>query len=140
LILLQEGLPLTARPYRDAGGRLGLSEDEIISRIRKLKEKGIIKRIDFRLNLKKLGMVNTLVACKVSDTQIPSAKDIILNCRNVTHNYLREHELNMWFTLGAASNTGLGNLLVELKERLRVERLVSFMTKRVFKLGFRLKC
>jgi hypothetical protein len=46
----------------------------------------------------------------------------------------------MWFTLGAASNTGLGNLLVELKERLRVERLVSFMTKRVFKLGFRLKC
>ncbi|MEE8360158.1 MAG: AsnC family transcriptional regulator [Candidatus Omnitrophota bacterium] len=139
IIALQEGMPIISRPYKEMADRLGISEDEAITRVKKLKEAGLIKRIDFRLDLKRMGLATTLVACKIPEREIQRAKEIILNCGNVTHNYLRDHDLNMWFTLSAASTDRLRDLLVGLKERLKADRMLSLQTKNVFKLGFRLK-
>ncbi len=138
IIALQKGLPLTPRPYSEMAHKIGVSEDEIILRVKRLNQAGLIKRIDLRLDLKKMGFVTTLVACKVPGEEIRRAKDIILNCGNVTHNYLRNHEFNMWFTLCANSIEMLQSLLVELKKRLKVQQLLSFQTKNVFKLEFNL--
>lgn len=138
VIMLQEGIPITTRPYKDMADTVGISEDELILRLKRLKETGLIKRIDFRVDLKRMGFVSTLVACRIPEREIPRAKDIILNCENVSHNYLRKHELNMWFTLSAPSFDVLDNLLARLKEKLNVDKILSFQTTKMFKLGFRL--
>lgn len=138
ILALQEGIPIASKPYRVIGVRLGASEEEVISRVKKLKDTGLIKRIDLRVDLKRVGFVTTLVACKIPDKEIRKAKDVILNYRNVTHNYLRKHELNMWFTLNAASLDKLRDLLADLKKVLKVERMLSFQTKNKFKLRFHL--
>ncbi len=138
LMMLQKGIPVTTRPYKEIADMFGISEDELILRIKKLKEMALIKRIDFRLDLKRLGFVSTLVACRIPKREIPRARQIILSCRNITHNYLRKHELNMWFTLTAGSFEELRNLLAILKVRLKADELLSFQTKKIFKLGFRL--
>lgn len=138
LMILQEGMPVTKRPYKETADMLGIPEGELILRVKNLKEMGLIKRIDFRFDLERLGLVSTLVACRIPKREIPRAKDIISDCKNVTHNYLRKHKLNMWFTLNAASFEELRNLLVILKEKLRPDKILSFQTKKIFKLGFRL--
>jgi DNA-binding Lrp family transcriptional regulator len=135
---LQEGIPVSARPYGELARRVGISEKEAISRLKKYKERGLIKRVDFRLDLKRIGLARTLLACKIPENDIPRAKEIISRCRNVTHNYLRRHDLNMWFTLSAPSAVRLNSLMASLKERLGAEKMLSFRTKKTFKLRFRL--
>ncbi|MBU1924272.1 MAG: Lrp/AsnC family transcriptional regulator [Candidatus Omnitrophica bacterium] len=138
MIMLQEGLPLTLTPYKDIADKLGMPEDEMIHRARRLKDMGLIKRIDFRLDLRKMGFASTLVACSVPEKDIQNAKDVILKCGNVTHNYLRRHKFNMWFTLSAGSMDKLKKALIELKEKLHASPMLSFQTKDILKLGFRL--
>ncbi len=138
VVMLQEGMPITPRPYSDMARKIGISEDELFSRAKKLKDAGIVKRRDLRLDLKKIGLVTTLVACKIPGTEIQRAREVILNCQNVTHNYLRKHDLNMWFTLYAASEDELQSLLAGLKNELKADRMLSLETKEVFKLKFRL--
>ena len=133
---LQEGIPVATRPYKEMADILGIAEDELILRLKRLKERGLIKRIDFRLNLQGLGFSSTLVAWRVPKKDIPKAKEIISSCKNVTHNYLRQHELNMWFTLSAASRDKLQELLASLKERVKPEQMLSFQTEKTVKLGF----
>ena len=136
LMRLQEGIPVATRPYKEMADILGLGEDELILRLKRFKEMGLIKRIDFRLNFQGLGFASTLVACRVLRKDIPKAKEIISSCKNVTHNYLRQHELNMWFTLSAASRDKLQELLASLKERVKPEQMLSFQTEKTVKLGF----
>jgi DNA-binding Lrp family transcriptional regulator len=138
IIALQKGLPITSRPYKEVANRFKLSEDDVIARVSKLKSMELIKRIDFRLDLKKAGVATTLIACKIPEDKIQDAKNIILNCKNVSHNYLRKHDFNMWFTLSADSAEKLDELLTDLKNKLDAEGFLSFPTKNVFKLGFRL--
>lgn len=138
IMMLQANIPITTRPYKGIADRLGISENEVILRLKKLKKTGLLKRIDFSFNLKEIGLVSTLVACRIPKRKVSKAKDIILTCKNVTHNYLRKHELNMWFTLTARSYSGLCGLLTGLKEKLKVDKLLSFPTKKIFKLGLRL--
>lgn len=138
VMALQDGIPITSRPYKNIAERLGISEDEVTFRLRKLKKIGLIKRVDLRVNLKKIGLASTLVACKINRKKILKAKDIIANCKNATHNYLRKHNLNMWFTLSAESPDALSKLLAKLRQELNTDKLLNFQTKKIFKLEFRL--
>lgn len=138
LTLLQEGIPITKRPYKDIAYMLGIPEDEIISRAKRLRYTGLIKRVGFSINLKKMGFVSTLVGCKIPIREIPRAKDIIMDYNNITHNYLRKHELNMWFTINAPSSATLGRMLTKLKKKLNANKVLSLKTLRIFKRDFRL--
>jgi radical SAM protein with 4Fe4S-binding SPASM domain len=137
LLALQEGMPIVAKPYEALARKVGISEEETISRLKAHKESGLVKRVDLRLDLKKIGLSRTLVACRVPDNDIPRAREVISSCSNVTHNYLRRDSLNMWFTLNAPSIQKLTDLLVDLKHKLGAEEMLSFKTKKTFKLRFR---
>lgn len=138
VMALQDGLPITARPFKNVAEKLCMREDEAILRLKRLKKTGLVKRVDFRVNFKKIGLVSTLVACRVPRKKIPEAKEIISDCKNVTHNYLRKDNLNMWFTLSAESPEALRILLFKLKQRLKADKLLTLQTKKIFKLDFRL--
>ena len=135
---VQQGMPISSRPYRDLGQDLGLTEDEVIKRLGCLRKRGLLKRLDFSVDTRRLGLVSTLVACRIGRKNIPKAKRVLDGYGNITHNYLRKHRLNMWFTLSAASWKKLNETVSEIKSELAPQELVSLPTRKVYKLKFKL--
>ena len=99
LDIIQTGFPRTPRPYADLGQMLGISEEESFERVRGLKARKIIRRLGANFQSAKLGFVSTLCAAKVPDDKMDDFVARVNACPGVTHNYLREHAYNIWFTL-----------------------------------------
>lgn len=98
LDIIQTGFPLESRPYAVLGEKLALTETETLARVRALKGLGIIRRLGGNFQSKKLGWRSTLCAAKVPAEQLDAFVAEVNNHPGVTHNYLREHEFNIWFT------------------------------------------
>ena len=96
---VQQDFPLTPQPFEVIGKRCGLSEAGAIGRIRELSSCGIIRDIAVILDAEKIGYKSTLVAAKVKPELVDSLASRINLHPGVSHNYLRNHEYNMWFTL-----------------------------------------
>lgn len=131
--LLQHEFPLVKEPYRELAKKLNTSEAEILSRIKKLKAEGVIRDIGPIFNSKMIGLTSTLVALKVAENSVEEAAHIINSYVGVTHNYEREGDYNIWFTLTAASEEGLVSTLEEIKARVRPLRFLELPAKRIFK-------
>ncbi len=134
LNLIQLDFPLTERPFREIGKKIGIPEDECIRRINKLMEVGAIRRIGPIINTKQTGGVSTLVAMKVHESKVDEVAAIINRYDEVSHNYLRPSKYNIWFTLSAESENRLKTILDEIKEATGCD-LINLPTKRLFKIG-----
>ena len=93
----------TERPFYEIAKMLGSDEAGVISETKTLIEIGIVRRISATINYKALGNVSSLVTAHVEESQISSAAAAVNRLFGVSHNYLREHYYNLWFTLQAAS-------------------------------------
>ena len=98
LDIIQTAFPLTPRPYADLGRLLDISEEEAFQRVRSLRQRKIIRRLGANFQSAKLGFVSTLCAAKVPDERMEAFVSAVNACPGVTHNYLREHAYNIWFT------------------------------------------
>jgi DNA-binding Lrp family transcriptional regulator len=96
---IQQDFPLTPQPFEVIGKRCGLSEAGTIGRIRNLISSGIIRDIAAILDAEKIGYKSTLVAAKVKPELVDALASRINLHPGVSHNYLRNHRYNMWFTL-----------------------------------------
>jgi DNA-binding Lrp family transcriptional regulator len=132
--LLQYEFPLAKEPYRELATRLDTSEDEILTRIRRLKADGVIREIGPIFNSKMIGLASTLVALRVPEHAVDRAAQIINSYAGVTHNYEREGEYNIWFTITAASEEGLAPMLEEIKGKIHPLDSLVVPIKRVLKL------
>jgi DNA-binding Lrp family transcriptional regulator len=135
LNILQREFPLEEQPFLIVGNRCGISEDETISRIRKMKEEGIIRRIGAVFNGAKLGRVSTLCAVRVPEEKIDGFVAIVNANKNVTHNYRRDNEYNIWFTVSAATTKELKAFLKELKEKTGVMDILDMKAMNTFKIN-----
>lgn len=133
---IQDGFPLTSRPFAELGAKLGLDEDEAISRIQKLRDAGIIRRIAPIIDVKKLGGASTLVAMSAPLDRVDEVASTINTYSEVSHNYLRQDEYNIWFTVSASSKSRLDQILKEIGEKTGCP-YVNLPTVKVFKLGVR---
>lgn len=130
---IQSSFPVQSHPYKVLGARLGISEDETLSRIAKLKKMGIIRRIGASINSRGLGFVSTLVTAQVPTEQLNNFVDVVNSYSGVTHNYLRKHEYNVWFTLIAQSEPEKQRIVNEMSERTGI-KLIELPAKRIFKI------
>ena len=136
LSLVQEGFPLTSRPFRDLGKTLGLSEDEVMSAtMQNCKEMGLIRRIGPILDLRKLGMSGILAALQVPIEEADEAAKVVNQYSEVSHNYLRPNEngYNIWFTVSAHEDR-IREILEEIRTRTGYKMLV-LPTGKIFKIG-----
>ncbi|HPC95682.1 MAG TPA: hypothetical protein PLU87_12120 [Sedimentisphaerales bacterium] len=133
---LQRGLPLVSRPFAAIAADLGCTEAEALDQTRQLQASGVLRRICAVLNQRALGMASTLVAAHVPDEQVPTVTAAVNALPGVSHNYLRRHEFNLWFTLQAESPEQLHHHLIELAARFDIE-FHSLPVTRVFKLDVR---
>lgn len=133
LKIIQEEFPLVEAPFADVAGRLGLSEDEVISRITALKEAGIVRRIGAVLDAGSLGVATVLCAARVDRSRIEGAAAAVSSFGQVTHNYERNGDYNLWFTVWAKDDRELDRTIrdIEAKAGISVTRLPAVKTYKI---------
>ena len=132
--LIQTRFPIDPRPYQEIGQRVDLPEDEVIARIHALKKANIIRRVGGLMEPRKIGYVSSLIAAKVDPDRLDEVVEAINGYVGVTHNYHREHEYNVWFTLIAKDAPTHTRILNTLRALPGVTDLHSLPATRVFKL------
>jgi len=100
---VQKGIPCVSEPFTAIGEEIGLSGNEVIDTVVRLKENKVIRNISGIFEGKKLGYYLSLVAFEVPEERADAAAAIISSHPGVSHNYLRNHRYNIWFTLAEES-------------------------------------
>jgi DNA-binding Lrp family transcriptional regulator len=131
---IQSDFPITPRPYRTIAEELGLTEDEVLKRVLRLKASGIIRRIGGNFTPEKLGFVSTLCAAKVPEEKISQFADVVNRYPGVTHNYRRENKYNIWFTFIAPSMEEINTSLKQIAAETGVAEILNLPAMRVFKI------
>jgi DNA-binding Lrp family transcriptional regulator len=136
LNLMQGSFPIAARPYAEVAKLAEVSEDEVIARVKHLIEQRIIRQVTPIYDTRAFGYGSMLVAAKV-DPEFPHRAAQIINSHpGVSHNYLRNHEFNLWFTLAVEeeSKLGLQGTLDVMQELTGAESIRQLPTLKLFKI------
>lgn len=131
---IQSHFPIVSRPYAEVARRVGASEKEVIRRVRAMFDSGIIRRIGANFASRKLGYTSTLCAAAVPPEQLERFAEVVNRYPGVTHNYLRRHRYNVWFTLIAESKERLSQVLSEISRASGVGEIMSLPAREAFKI------
>ena len=131
---IQSDFPIASRPYLTIADELNLTEKEVLDRVSRLKEMGIIRRIGGNFVPAKLGYVSTLCAAKVPEDKIERFADVVNRFPGVTHNYLRENSFNVWFTFIAPSMEEIEQNLEKIEQETGIAEILNLPATRVFKI------
>jgi siroheme decarboxylase len=134
---LQDNFPISSRPYAESCRKFGISEEELISKVKSLKKRKLIRYAGAIFETKKLGIKSTLVAIRAPRKSLSRVTRIINSYPQVSHNYLRAGVYNIWFTLSAGSASLLAKLLKEIKKKTGVADVLNLETVKVFKINAR---
>jgi len=136
LNLMQGSFPLQARPYAAVAHAAEMPEEEAMRRVRRLLDERIVRQVTPIYDTRALGYSSMLVAAKVDPEHPWRAGKIINGHPGVSHNYLRNHDFNMWFTLATEpdSKLGLEGTLDVLKELTGAESIRQLPTLKLFKI------
>ena len=140
LDIIQTDFPLSQRPYAALGERTGIAEEEALRRVNALRAARIIRRMGANFQSARLGWVSTLCAAKVPEDRLEAFTAVVNACPGVTHNYLRAHAYNVWFTLISPSREQEAATL-EAVERETGIAVLNLPATRLFKIrvDFRMK-
>jgi len=131
---IQSDFPITSRPYRIIAEKLGLAEEDVIKRVARLKDAGIIRRIGGNFTPDKLGFVSTLCAAAVPEEKISQFAEVVNRYPGVTHNYRRENAVNIWFTFIAPTMDEINANLKQIAEETGVTKILNLPATKVFKI------
>ena len=131
---IQSHFPIVSRPYAEVGLRVGASEAEVLARVQALTEAGIIRRLGANFTSRKLGYTSTLCAARVPPESLDHFVTVVNRYPGITHNYLRRHHYNVWFTLIAESEERLTEILAEIAEATGVSEILSLPAQEIFKI------
>ena len=136
LNLMQGSFPIAPRPYRRVSELGGVSETEAMSRVQRLLDKRIIRQVTPIFDTRALGYSSMLVAAKVDPEHPHRAAQAINEHPGVSHNYLRNHEFNLWFTIATEpeSELGLQGTLEVLAREAGAESVRQLPTLKLFKI------
>ena len=136
LNLMQGSFPLAPRPYAHVAGLAEVTEDEVMRRVQRLLDERIIRQVTPIFDTRVLGYQSMLVAAKVDAENPHRAAKIINSHPGVSHNYLRNHDFNMWFTIATEpdSKLGLDGTLDVLTELTGAESVRQLPTLKLFKI------
>ncbi len=139
--LMQSSFPLVPEPYAAIAPGAGLELDELLRRARRLVDGRIIREITPIFDTRALGYSSMLVAAKVDSEHPHRAAGIINSHPGVSHNYLRTHEFNLWFTIATPpdSELGLQGTLDVLQRLTGAESIRQLPTLKLFKINMNLE-
>ena len=131
---IQSDFPVTSEPFKELGKRFNISENEVIQRLKKLKARGIIRRIGANFDSRTLGFTSTLCAAKVPESKLGEFVKTVNSYPGVTHNYLRTHTYNVWFTFIAPDMGIIATELEDISDKTGVVDILNLPAVRMFKI------
>jgi siroheme decarboxylase len=136
LNLMQGSFPIEPRPYRRVAELAELREEEVLARVRRLLEERIIRQVTPIFDTRALGYSSMLVAAKVDPENPHRAAQAVNAHPGVSHNYLRNHEFNLWFTIATEPDSplGLDGTLRVLAQEAGAESVRQLPTLKLFKI------
>jgi DNA-binding Lrp family transcriptional regulator len=135
---IQWVFPLAERPYLEIANRHGISEDEVMRRISAMKSIGIIRQINAIFDTRRLGYKSALVAFAVRPDRLDRVAERINEHPGVSHNYERNHQYNMWFTLAVPPGSDMKEDLDRMAALDGVIKYRVLPTLKLYKIGVRL--
>lgn len=134
----QRDLPLEPQPYASMAARLGVDEASLLAMLRRLMAEGVVSRVGAVVAPHRAGW-STLAAMQVPDEMLEGVADFVSAFDEVNHNYQREHRLNLWFVVAAASAWRVAQVLREIEYRTGLP-VIDLPLEQAFRLdlGFRL--
>ncbi|HEY2006912.1 MAG TPA: AsnC family transcriptional regulator, partial [Solirubrobacteraceae bacterium] len=136
LNLMQGQFPIAARPYQHVATQAAITEDEVLARVQHLLDERIIRQVTPIFDTRALGYSSMLVAAKVDPDNPWRAANVINAHPGVSHNYLRNHEFNIWFTIATEPDSPLGleGTLTALAKLAGAESVRQLPTLKLFKI------
>src|SRR5260221_292485 len=135
---VQWDFPITAAPYAALGERLGISEAEVLLRLRAAKDAGVLRQLSAIFDTRALGYSSALVAAKVDPDRVDDAAAIISKHPGVSHNYKRNHAYNLWYTLAVPPGDDIDEHLDVLHRESRSLVTRKLPTLQLYKIGVKL--
>ena len=136
LNLMQGSFPIAPRPFQHVASQAEMTEEQVMARVRELIEHRIIRQVTPIFDTRALGYSSMLVAAKVDPDNPWRAAKVINEHPGVSHNYLRNHEFNIWFTIATEPDSplGLDRTLEVLGQIAGAESIRQLPTLKLFKI------
>lgn len=138
LNLLQADFPIVEFPYKEIASKLDIEEEDCLNRIRNLKGENIIRQISAIFDTKSLGYKSSLVAMRIKPEELDERAAIINEHAGVSHNYRRNHPMNLWLTIAVPPDSSLDDHVNKLGELAGAEETLLLPTLKLFKIGVKL--
>ncbi|HEY1211854.1 MAG TPA: Lrp/AsnC family transcriptional regulator [Nitrososphaera sp.] len=135
---IQWVFPLVDRPYLEIAKKHEILEEDVMRRISILKEMGIIRQINAIFDTRRLGYKSALIAFAVKPEKLDNVAEIVNKHPGVSHNYERNHEYNMWFTLAVPPGSDIKQDLYKMASLEGVIKYRVLPTLKLYKIGVRL--
>ena len=136
---IQLDFPIHPRPFKQIAEKLDLTEDELIERIRAMKEAMLIRRIGGNFSPDRLGYHSTLCAAHVPEEKVDLFTRTVNAYPGVTHNYRRDHTFNIWFTFISPSRETIEENLAAIAQKTGVSTILNLPATHVFKISANFK-
>ncbi len=133
LDIIQSNFPIEPRPYAVVGEQVGLTEAEVLARVRKLKGQGVIRRMGANFGSRELGWKSTLCGAEVPQDKLDAFVAEVNSHPGVTHNYLRAHKFNVWFALIAPTDEDIETILADVTAKTGVP-VMNLPASKLFKI------
>jgi DNA-binding Lrp family transcriptional regulator len=135
---IQRSIPLVERPFEKIGADTGLSEGTVLAIISRLKQQGIIRNIAAIFNGESLGYQLSLVACDVPEASLEKAARAINAHPGISHNYLRGHRYNIWFTLALEKSLPFDDAVRQIAQKAGARDFLILRNEKLLKIGLKL--
>ncbi|MCW8827492.1 MAG: AsnC family transcriptional regulator [Gammaproteobacteria bacterium] len=113
---LQQGFPICEQPYAEVAARLGSSEEELLARLRRLLDEGLLSRFGPMYHAERMGGGLTLAAMSIPEKVFEPVSEQVNRHPEVAHNYQRDHTLNMWFVLATETPGQIDEVIAEIEQ------------------------
>lgn len=133
---LQGGFPICEDPWSVLAEDLNIPADEIICRVDRMKNQGLLSRFGPMYHAEKMGGGLTLAAMKVDQDRYDEVTEIVNNFDEVAHNYARDHELNMWFVVATETPEQVEVVISEIEQQTGI-RVYNMPKQQEFFLGLK---
>jgi siroheme decarboxylase len=136
---IQWTFPLVTRPYSDIAKKFQISDEELMQRLRTLKEAGIVRQLSAIFDTRRLGYKSALVAMAIDADKLDTIASQVNKHPGVSHNYERNHEYNLWFTLAVPPGSDLKSEIDKFSKLQGINKVRMLPTIKLFKIGVKLE-
>ncbi len=112
---LQGGFPVCERPFAEAAAALGLAEDDLIARLKRLRAEGVLTRFGPMYQIERMGGAFCLAALAAPEERFDEVAEIVNGFPEVAHNYARTHAWNMWFVIATERPERVAEVVAEIE-------------------------